>query len=275
MPSRRRRRSGSSASFNRRRRKHLGLARHRGGYPALRDMARSFATDESAFQTAMKALRSATSPEAKQEALAAAKAARAEMALPTKLAKELDEKIAELEPEAMALMEEKARLAKEGEEFDAKALPEAKQKRAQLLSLYRFEEARLAISGPELRTEKAKEEQDLLAKKTQWLANFKSQLVTDLNAKGYAAPVARPFGRAVSGGVAKADDQQIHFRSAADLVVRWADLPPETVIAMARSFIPRICRRSSRPFASGTSEFSPLSPGSLRTLVRSWRQHRR
>ena len=120
---------------------------------------------------------------------------------------------------------------------DAKALAEAKQKRLDLIAKFQFAEARTAVMDPALKTEKARDEQELLAKKATWLANFKSQLIEDLNAKGYAQPVTRKSGERLPGGVARADDQQVTLRSP-HVAVPWTELSLDSIDEMGRFFIP-------------------------------------
>jgi hypothetical protein len=205
----------------------------------LRELARGYALDFSEYHRATAALRAARTPEEKREALEVAKAARAEMRLPTAMAASIDERIAELEPEAAAFVAQQQTMAAEAQNSDAKLLPAAKQKRAQLLAQFRFEEARQAIADPDLQTEPAKEEQERLTKKSQWLANFKSQLVTDLNAKGYGGAIPRKSGgEPLTGSVIRADDQLLHFRTPSGTTLPWNEVPPETIITIAQSFIP-------------------------------------
>ena len=87
-----------------------------------------------------------------------------------------------------------------------------------------------------VKTEKSRDEQELLAKKAQWLANFKSQLIEDLNKTGYALTITRKTGEAVPGGVAKANDQQLILR-AGGAALPWADLSLDSAYEMGQSFI--------------------------------------
>ncbi len=190
------------------------------------------------YRPAHEALAIASSPEQQHEAVEKAKAARSKMKLTTKLSKELDARIAELGPKVAAIMAEREKMSDEEMAFDSKALPEAKAKRADLHTKFLFAEARQAILEPPFKTEKARDEQQLLAKKSQWLANFKDQLLEDLNAKGYAQPLTSRQGAPIAGGVARADAQQVFIHSPRGLVpVAWAEISPESAFAMGKSFI--------------------------------------
>ncbi len=204
----------------------------------LQELAENCVNDYLEFRPASEALNAATNPEQQHEAVEKARVARAKMKLTTKLSRELDSKIAELGPKVAAIMAEKEKMSSDELAFDAKALPEAKQKRVELHGKFLFAEARQTILDPALKTEKAREEQQLLAKKSQWLANFKDQLLEDLNAKGYAQPLTSRQGAPIAGGVVRADAQQVFVNSPLGQVsVPWADIAPDSAFAMGRSFI--------------------------------------
>jgi hypothetical protein len=204
----------------------------------FQDIAQSCVDDYLEGRPALQGLVTATAIDQQREALEKAKVARAKMKLTTKLSKELDAKIAELSPKVAAVMAEKEKMSADEEAFDAKMLPEAKQKRLALHAKFLFAEARQAMLDPNLKTEKAKEEQQLLAKKSQWLANYMEQLIEDLNAKGYTQPLTSRKGQPIAGGVAKADIQQVLVNSPRGLVpVPWPEIAPDGIFAMGQSFI--------------------------------------
>jgi hypothetical protein len=204
----------------------------------LKGIAENCVNDYLAYRPANEALTAATSIEDQAAALEKAREARGKMKLNTKLSKALDTKIAELSPKVESVMAEKAKMSAEEQAFDGKVLPEVKKRRTELLAKYQFEAAKQVVSDPNFRTEKAKDEQALLVKKAAWLANFKSQLLEDLNAKGYAKPLNSKAGAPIAGGVAKADEQQLLVNSPRGLVpVPWGDVAPESVFEMGQSFI--------------------------------------
>jgi hypothetical protein len=204
----------------------------------LKEIADGCVADFNEYKPAMEALKAASTPEQQIAAVELAKTARSKMKLVTKRSKALDESIAEIGPKATAMLAEKNKMSAQEEAADAKAFTEAKQKRADLLTKYLFADARQAILDPNLVTEKARDEQQLLAKKASWLANFKAQLIEDLNAKGYAGAIKAKAGAAIPGGVAKADEQQLLVRSPRGTVpMPWSELSPESAYTMALSFI--------------------------------------
>ena len=204
----------------------------------LKQIGEGCVADFSEFKPAMDGLKAAKTPEEQLAAVGIAKTARAKMKIVTKRSAELDAMIADLGPKATALIAEKNKMTAAEESTDAKAMVEAKQKRTDLISKFLFAEARQAILDPNLVTEKARDEQQLLAKKTSWLANYKAQLIEDLNAKGYAAPLKTKTGAPLSGAIAKADAQQLMLRSPRGLVpMPWSELSLESAYAMGLSFI--------------------------------------
>jgi hypothetical protein len=202
----------------------------------LKAMGDNFVTDFKAFEPANKGLQEAKTPEEQMAAVEAAKAARAKMKLTTKMSDSLDAQIAEVGPKAAAIMAATAKATAEEQAAEAKALNDGKAKRAELLEKFQFAEARSAIMDANVKTEKSRDEQELLAKKTQWLANFKSQLIEDLNKSGYTQPIVRKSADQVSGGVAKADDQQLIMR-AGGAALPWANVSLDSAYDMAKSFI--------------------------------------
>lgn len=202
----------------------------------LKDMGDNFVNDYKEFDPANKALQAAQTPEEQQAAVDMAKAARAKMKLTTKMSASLDAQIADIGPKAAAMLAEKSKASAEEMAADAKAFGDAKAKRAEFMEKFQFAEAKSAIADANLKTEKSREEQELMTKKTSWLANFKSQLVEDLAKKGYAQPITRKSGEQVLGGVASADDQQLTLK-AVRIPLPWGDVSLESDYAMAVSFI--------------------------------------
>lgn len=204
----------------------------------LKEIGDNFVNDYREFDPADKALVAAkeASPEDQMAAVETAKAARKKMKLTSKMSETLDGLIAEIEPKASAMIAAKNKASAEEMAADDKALTDAKAKRQELMDKYQFDEAKTAISDANLKTEKARDEQELLTKKVSWLANFKSQLIEDLAKKGYAQPIEKKSGEKVGGGVATADQQQLTLK-AGGAKLPWPDLSPNSAYDMALSFI--------------------------------------
>ena len=206
----------------------------------LKDMANNYVNDYQFFVPARKALDDAAdkSIDEQREAVEVAQKGRAQMKMTTTLSKSLDETLGVMAPKVASVMADRARAIAEEIAADEKAMKEAKEKRNDLLSKFLFAEARAAISDPAFKTEKARDEQELLTKKTAWLANFKDQLIEDLNKSGYSQHVTKKSGDILPGAITKADQQQV-FAGTADspVAVPWADVSLDSAYEMGLSFI--------------------------------------
>ena len=75
-------------------------------------------------------------------------------------------------------------------------------------------------------------------KKFTWLARFKATLIQDVNAGGYAPAVLKKTGTPMPGPIRHANDTQVETTTPfGTLSAQWTDLAPETLIAMAKSFL--------------------------------------
>lgn len=203
----------------------------------LKEMGDNFVNDYKEFDPANKRLVASkeSTPEEQMAAVEEGKAARAKMKMTSKMSTTLDGLIADIGPKASAIMAEKAKASAEDMAADEKAFTDAKTKRNELMEKFQFAEARTVMNDANLKTEKARDEQQLLVKKSSWLANYKSQLVEDLGKKGYAQPIKKKSGDAVAGGIATADDQQITLKTRATMP--WSDMSLDSAYEMGLSFI--------------------------------------
>ena len=205
----------------------------------LRQMAGQFESGLEEYKRASAKIEAASEPEEKKAAVEYAVAALPKMRVLGKQTAALKEQIIKVGGEATLALELKAREATENEAFDAEALPAALAKRGELLAQLRFREAFELMKSLELRTETAREQQDVFLARTQWLDTFKSNLIEDLTAKGYADPVKLKKGAPLEGGVAKCNEQGLQIKTKPEPTpVAWTNVAPETIFAMAQSFIP-------------------------------------
>lgn len=133
---------------------------------------------------------------------------------------------------------EKAEMYAADQAADAKALPEAKKKWEKLLSEYLFVDAKQAILEPKFTTEKAREEQEMLAAKTTNLENFKFYLIQELRAVGYTQPITLKDGTVFPGGIESLEETTITLRDKEGTkVVPWKDVTAESIYEMAKSLV--------------------------------------
>ncbi len=205
----------------------------------LQQMARQFESGLDEYKRASERIEAASAPEEKKAAVEYAVAALPKMRVLAKQTAALKEQIIKVGGEANLALESKARETAENEVFDAEALPAALAKRGELLAQLRFREAFELMKALELRTEKARDQQDVFLTRTQWLDTFKSNLIEDLTAKGYAEPVKLKKGLPLAGGVAMCNDLGLQIKTKPEPTpVPWTNVAPETIFAMAQSFIP-------------------------------------
>lgn len=117
-------------------------------------------------------------------------------------------------------------------------LMDAKMRIKSLCETYRFKDALLTMQAVKVTVPDLIKERDLLVHRVQWLVMFKEQLVKDLNTSGYQAALQRRNGQQLTGGVARASDMQLDIKvQFGNVPIAWSDLTPQSVLAMARSFI--------------------------------------
>jgi hypothetical protein len=147
----------------------------------------------------------------------------------------------ELAPKVVAAIagvkEARAKKTAEFEAADEKVLTDAKLKIKGLCETYQFRDALAVIKTAEVKSEKHVAERDLLARRVEWLVQFKDQLIKDLALGGYSGPLARKNGTALPGGVAAATETHLSIRiGAGSALIPWHELTPASVLAMAKSF---------------------------------------
>jgi hypothetical protein len=126
----------------------------------------------------------------------------------------------------------------EQEAAEEAALTDVKMKLKGLCENYRFGDALALIKNAQVTLEQNAAERDLLSQRITWLVNFKETLIRDLSVSGYAAALTKKNGQQLAGGVAKANDTQLEIKVAFGSVpLPWSDLAPESVMAMAASFL--------------------------------------
>ena len=126
----------------------------------------------------------------------------------------------------------------EAEAAEDALLTEAKFRIKALCENYQFTEAATLIRAVNVKLERAVSERDLLAKRVDWLVQFKAQLIRDLNTVGCTLPLQRKTGQQILGGVAKAGEQQLDVRvQFGSLPLQWKELSPKSILQMARFYM--------------------------------------
>jgi len=205
----------------------------------LKTIAGDYVADFNTWRDTQELVKAATNSEERRAALDKARAARAELKLKSGLTELFDKMIAEFGNEPVAPDNQEAKkMAEQEAAADAPIVAEAKAKANALSRQFKFSEARAAAAQAKPAGEKAKREIDALTKRMEWLARFKATLIKDLGTTTYVGPLSRRTGSVLQGGVNRADETQVYNKTPYGAIpVPWTDLQPETVYAMAASFI--------------------------------------
>lgn len=198
----------------------------------------AYVSEVKLFRPAAEAAKAADSLESRKEALQTVKDARKQIRLATNYATRLDASAQELQQKITAEEEEIARRKAEMEAADEKALTEARSKIAPLWQQFRPTEAYQVMNAVQVAGEKGKQQREASLKKLAWLARFKATLIKDVNTVGYASPVNKKTGGQMPGPIKRANEAQVETTTPfGSITAQWTDLPPESIMAMAKSFL--------------------------------------
>jgi len=127
----------------------------------------------------------------------------------------------------------------EAETREEKLLTDAKLQIKELCDNYRFNEAAALISAVNVKLDHNISERDLLAKRVDWLVEFKKHLIEDINVSGCPAPLVKKNGQKLLGTASHADDHQLELRVQFGVLpaVKWNDIGAQSVLRMARTFM--------------------------------------
>ena len=193
----------------------------------LRDRATDICEYEELVDAATKSRAAATDSGVVERAVEAAKKVRHRIKQDGKLMASLDAQVGD-----------KSKVMAEQDDADAEVFPAAKAKWAELAAKYEFGEAQRAIFEAKLKTDKRIKEQTVLANRAGYLDKFKFYLVLEARNDGYAKPVTLKSGATVADGIARLDDTFIYLRDkSGEKQVRWSEVAPESIYAMAKSLV--------------------------------------
>lgn len=204
----------------------------------LKPIADSFNADYGLYRPAAEAVKSADSPERQAAALEALRAARPQIKNRRKLIEYFDREEGRLEKLILLHKEAQMQMETETAAADSKALGEMKTRVNSYCALYKFAEAHGVVTATAVQSDKGKAEKEMWASYTSGLAKFKAALINDINAKGYAQPLARKNGSLLPAGTLRASDAQIELVSQfGNIPAAWPDLAVNGVINMAGTFL--------------------------------------
>lgn len=157
------------------------------------------------------------------------------VALLTDLERDSKEKIAAA---VVAAGENMKKKLAEQQETEVAALTNIKSQLQDMCGSYKFADALALIKAAPITLPANAAERDLLAQRIGWLVTFKETLIRDLSTGAYTAALKKKNGQMITGGVNRATETQLEVKVAFGAVpLPWADLAPESVMAMAASFL--------------------------------------
>lgn len=123
------------------------------------------------------------------------------------------------------------------DQAETQGLAVTKQKVKQLCDNQRFNDALTLIRAFDAKNEKVIKDRDLVALRVDWLVQFKTQLINDINTLGYLAPLTKRNGQQVLGGIAKANETHVEVRVAhGTFPILWTDIAAESILKIATSY---------------------------------------
>ncbi len=205
----------------------------------LKPIANAYIADYNAYLPAAESARAADTPEKQAAALEALRTARPQIKQRHRMMEFFDREEGRLEKLLRRQQEKQTQMRKAEEAADAKALTEMKTRLKAYLQQHKFAEASGIVTATAVQSEKSKSEREMWAAYTAGLARFKSTLINDINTKGYAKPVARKNGSTLPSGELHASEAGVKLVSKfGDISAPWADLDPNSIVAMAGAFLP-------------------------------------
>jgi hypothetical protein len=203
-----------------------------------REVIAPYISDYTIYQSAVDFSKAATTPEKRRETLDTLRSAKTDLRFKSELADRIDDLIKELNTAIAADESKSQEKMAQAEAADAVLLLDAKKKCAALVGQYRFVEAKAVAEEAKVSSETRTKEKRALVVHMEALAKFKAQLLKDLANPGYSGPVSRRGGSTIPAGRVTGSEAGLEVKSPfAIMNASWAELAPETVIAIAKSFI--------------------------------------
>jgi hypothetical protein len=199
-------------------------------------LADAFVESFGAYQMASDAAKEAGGDhERKQRALATIRDAKAKLKNQPGLTAKLTEIEGELKTQVDAAIADMNKADAATMEADNQVITDVKNRVAMYNEKFQFADGNQIVFTATVTTDKAKAELDKWMKRTTWLSKFKSTLIDDISAAGYAKPLTKKDGTSLATGVKSADDSQL--LTPAKVPVQWTELASDSIIAMAKDFI--------------------------------------
>jgi hypothetical protein len=202
-------------------------------------IAQKYADQEAAYEKAAAAAAAADTPDARAGALKQVRDL--EPAALGKMADKLKKMEADIEKKSAELDAAYNQRVAALKQQDDSILTDAKRKYAACCADFRFDDARAAIDAAAVTGSDAVREKQAILKKADWLRQFKTQLMHDVNLYGYAVPLVNRTGGTLPDGPKKATDTALLVQTPfGTLPFPWNTLPASALLAMANSYAQKV-----------------------------------
>jgi tetratricopeptide (TPR) repeat protein len=176
----------------------------------------------------------ATTTESKKKAIESLRATKARLKGQPTLVAKLTETEKHLQSQVDAVEEAAEKETASTMAADKQVLDDVKTRVKLYNEKFNFADGHQIVFTATVNGDTAKAELDAWFKRTQALSRFKSILVNDLSAGGYAKPVAKKDGTTIPG-LKSADDSQVVALN--NQPVPWENLTADGLLAMAKDFL--------------------------------------
>ncbi len=177
-------------------------------------------------------------PNEPEKAFAQLRAVRARLRTKGALADRLAEEEATLRAQAVA---ETAKQAEAEQKLVAAETPLWKKTEATArgaMAAYQFQEALATLQNAPLSAAALRAERDQAVQRAQWLADWKTKLIADLNGTGYGGAVTDIHGMRYDGPIRHATATELELKTRYGRVMSsWLNLSPTTLLTISTAFI--------------------------------------
>jgi hypothetical protein len=198
-------------------------------------LAQKYADQEAAFEKAYATAENAQTPADRAAGLAQLDDLKGKVT--GKLAAYIGRMERDLKKRNTSLDREYNQHQEEAQQSDAAVIGDVKQRYANALAQFSFDDAVTALQAAQVTTPDGMKTRDALLKKAQWLQAFKAQLINDVNAYDYPEALLNRMGGRLPDGVKKANADGLQVQNQFGTVpFPWNTLPPSEIFAIANYY---------------------------------------
>ena len=199
-------------------------------------LAQKYADEEAAFEKAYDAANGAQTPDARAAGLAQLDDLKGKVK--GRLAAYIGRVERDLKKRNAALDSDYNQRQSEAQQADATVLSDVKQRYANGLAQFTFDDTVIALQAATVTTPDGVKTRDALLKKAQWLQRFKAQVISDVNAYDYPDVLVNRTGGRMPDGVKKATADGLQVQNQFGTVpFPWNTISPAEILAIATYYV--------------------------------------